>query len=123
MYWFIWEPPRRFCGPRWFVCTKNIVPSRDFFKHSTRYFDGAALIIAFVLLGNFLKVEQIASNRCHLFLIDLQPKTANVLDDDERTTSVPVEDVEPGTAILVKTGQTIPLDGLVLEGSASLTCP
>ena len=83
------------------------------------YFDGAALIIAFVLLGNFLEGRaKLQATDAIFSLIDLQPKTANVLDDDDRTTSVPVEDIEPGTTILVKTGQTIPLDGLVLEGSA-----
>ncbi len=102
-----------------FVCTENVVPSRDFSSTQHVYFDGAALIIAFVLLGNFLEGRaKLQATDAIFSLMDLQPKIANVLDDDDRTTSVPVEDVEPGTTILVKTGQTIPLDGLVLEGSA-----
>ena len=83
------------------------------------YFDGAALIIAFVLLGNFLEGRaKLQATNAIFSLINLQPKTAHILNDDESTTSVPVEDIEPGAHILVKTGQTIPLDGQVLEGSA-----
>ena len=80
------------------------------------YFDGAALIIAFVLLGNYLEGRAKLQATDSVFsLMDLQPKTANVVNDDETTTKTPVEDIEPGTAILVKTGQTIPLDGRVLD--------
>ena len=83
------------------------------------YFDGAALIIAFVLLGNYLEGRaKLQATDAVFSLMDLQPKTANVVNDDETTTKTPVEDIEPGTAILVKTGQTIPLDGRVQDGSA-----
>ena len=83
------------------------------------YFDGAALIIAFVLLGNFLEGRaKLQATNAVFSLMDLQPKTANVRNDDESTSTIPVEEVEPGTTILVKTGQTIPLDGQVVEGSA-----
>ena len=83
------------------------------------YFDGAALIIAFVLLGNYLEGRaKLQATDAVFSLMDLQPKTANVVNDDETTTKTPVEDIEPGTAILIKTGQTIPLDGRVLDGSA-----
>ena len=83
------------------------------------YFDGSALIIAFVLLGNFLEGRaKLQATNAIFSLMDLQPKTANVLDDNKSTTPTTVEDVEPGTKILVKTGQTIPLDGRVIDGSA-----
>ena len=83
------------------------------------YFDGAALIIAFVLLGNYLEGRaKLQATDAVFSLMDLQPKTANVVNDDGTTTKTPVEDIEPGTAILIKTGETIPLDGRVLDGSA-----
>ena len=83
------------------------------------YFDGAALIIAFILLGNYLEGKaKLQATDAIFSLMDLQPKTAHVVNDDESTTKTPVEDIEPGTTILVKTGQTIPLDGRVLDGSA-----
>ena len=83
------------------------------------YFDGAALIIAFVLLGNYLEGRaKLQATDAIFSLMDLQPKTAHVLNDDASTTTTSVEEIEPGTKILVKTGQTIPLDGRVLDGSA-----
>ena len=83
------------------------------------YFDGAALIIAFVLLGNYLEGRtKLQATDAIFSLMDIQPKTANVLNDDASTTTTSVEEIEPGTKILVKTGQTIPLDGRVLDGSA-----
>ena len=83
------------------------------------YFDGSALIIAFVLLGNYLEGKaKLQATDAVFSLMDLQPKTANVLDDNENTTKTPVEEIEPDTLILVKTGQTIPLDGIVVNGSA-----
>ena len=83
------------------------------------YFDGAALIIAFVLLGNYLEGRaKLQATDAVFSLINLQPKTANVVDGNQHSTSTPVEDIEPGTSILIKSGQTIPLDGRVVEGSA-----
>ena len=83
------------------------------------YFDGAALIIAFVLLGNYLEGRaKLQATDAVFSLIDLQPKSAYVVDEAGHTTLTPVEEIEPNTTILVKTGQTIPLDGRVLDGSA-----
>jgi len=83
------------------------------------YFDGSALIIAFVLLGNYLEGKaKLQATDAVFSLMDLQPKTANVLDDNENTTKTPVGEIEPDTLILVNTGQTIPLDGTVVNGSA-----
>ena len=50
--------------------------------------------------------------------MNLQPKTALVIDDDGTTERQPVGDILSGTHILVRVGQTIPLDGIILEGSA-----
>ena len=83
------------------------------------YFDGAALIIAFILLGNYLEGRaKLQATNAVFSLMNLQPKTANVLDENGNSTTTPVEDIEPGTSILVKMGQTIPLDGSVIDGSA-----
>ena len=83
------------------------------------YFDGAALIIAFILLGNYLEGRaKLQATNAVFSLMNLQPKTANVVDENGDSTTTPVEDIEPGTSILVKTGQTIPLDGKVIDGSA-----
>ena len=83
------------------------------------FFDGAALIIAFILVGNFLESRaKLQATDSVYSLMNLQPKTALVIDDDGATERHPVEEILAGTQILVQVGQTIPLDGVVLEGSA-----
>ena len=83
------------------------------------FFDGAALIIAFILVGNFLESRaKLQATDSVYSLMNLQPKTALVIDDDGTTERQPVGDILSGTHILVRVGQTIPLDGIILEGSA-----
>ena len=90
-----------------------------FAKTEHVYFDGASLIIAFILLGNYLEGKAKLQATDSIFsLMNLQPKTANVLCEDGKVDITPVEEIEPGTTILVKTGQTVPLDGEVVDGSA-----
>ena len=70
------------------------------------YFDGASLIIAFILLGNYLEGKAKLQATDSIFsLMNLQPKTASVLGEDGKVDVTPVKEIEPGTTILVKTGQ------------------
>ena len=83
------------------------------------YFDGAALIIAFILVGNFLESRaKLQATDSVYSLMNLQPKTALVINDDGETDRKPVEEILAGAHVLVRVGQTIPLDGIVIEGSA-----
>jgi Cu+-exporting ATPase len=91
-----------------------------FFKRPYLYFDAAAGIICFVLLGRFL--EEKAKGRAHEAirrLLDLQPATATLLRDGEEI-SVPVDDLVPGDLILIRPGEKIPTDGLVVEGLSTV---
>jgi len=82
------------------------------------FFDGAAFIIAFVLLGNYLeaRAKLRATDAVHS-LMRLQPKEAWVVVE-EGTKATPVESIPRGTLLKVRVGETIPLDGLVEEGTA-----
>ena len=82
------------------------------------FFDGAAFIIAFVLLGNYLeaRAKLRATDAIHS-LMRLQPKEAWVVVE-EGTKATPVENIPRGTLLKVRVGETIPLDGLVEEGTA-----
>jgi Cu+-exporting ATPase len=84
------------------------------------FFDGAAFIIAFVLLGNFLeaKAKLKATDAVH-GLMRLQPKEAWVVED-EGTVATPVEDIGRGTLLKVRAGETVPLDGVVEDSTALL---
>ena len=84
------------------------------------FFDGAAFIIAFVLLGNYLeaRAKLKATDAVH-GLMRLQPKEAWVVVD-EGTLATPVDEVPRDTLLKVRAGETVPLDAVVEEGDATL---
>ncbi len=84
------------------------------------FFDGAAFIIAFVLLGNYLeaRAKLKATDAVHS-LMRLQPKEAWVIVD-EGTVATPVEAIARDTLLKVRAGETVPLDAVVEEGDATL---
>ena len=91
-----------------------------FFRRPYLYFDAASGIICFVLLGRYL--EEKAKGRAHAAirrLLDLQPQTANLLRDGEVTT-VAVDDLVIGDMILVRPGEKIPTDGVVMDGLSTV---
>ena len=84
------------------------------------YFEAAASILAFVLLGRYWeeKAKGRASEAIRK-LIDLQPETATVLRDG-REFVVPIDEVAVGDILRVRPGERIPTDGVVLEGRSSV---
>lgn len=82
------------------------------------YFEAASVIIAFILLGRLLE-ERAKQNTSTAIkkLISLQPKTITIIvDSDERT--VPITAVQKGDTILVKPGERIAVDGMVVTGES-----
>ena len=82
------------------------------------YFEAASVIIAFILLGRLLE-ERAKQNPSSAIkkLIGLQPKTVTIIiDSDERT--VPITAVQKGDTILVKPGERIAVDGMVVTGES-----
>lgn len=82
------------------------------------YFEAASVIIAFILLGRLLE-ERAKQNTSTAIkkLIGLQPKTVTIIvDSDERT--VPITAVQTGDTILVKPGERIAVDGMVVTGES-----
>ena len=82
------------------------------------YFEAAAVVIAFILLGKFLE-ERAKSNTGSAIkkLIGLQPKTVRVLIDGEER-DVPATQVTIGQTVVVRPGERIPVDGRVLNGQS-----
>lgn len=82
------------------------------------YFEAASVIIAFILLGRLLE-ERAKQNTSTAIkkLIRLHPKTVTIIvDSDERT--VPITAVQKGDTILVKPGERIAVDGMVVTGES-----
>lgn len=87
---------------------------------SNLYFESAGMILALITLGKYLEARSKGkTSEAIEKLMDLSPKTAFVLREGQEF-EVPVEDVTVGETVIVKAGGRIPLDGVVLEGNASV---
>ena len=84
------------------------------------YLDSAGMILALIDLGKYFEARA-KGKTCDAIaaLMDLAPKTATVVRDGAEV-SVPTEDVRAGECVIVRAGQSVPVDGVVLEGSASI---
>lgn len=85
------------------------------------YFDGAAVIISFVLLGKYL--EENTKQKASTFLknlMKLAPQYANLVLNEKDIKQVLIKELKVNDIVLVKTGEKIPCDGLILEGSANI---
>lgn len=87
--------------------------------HAHVYFESAAVVIAFILLGKLLE-ENAKGNTSSAIkkLIGLQPKTVNILDTEQNQIALPIEQVEVGMTIIVKPGEKVAVDGIVTQGSS-----
>ncbi|MBQ7158804.1 MAG: heavy metal translocating P-type ATPase [Treponema sp.] len=85
------------------------------------YFEGAAMIVTLITVGKLL--EAISKGRTTdalKSLMKLAPKTATVIVEDGTEKTVSIEDVRAGDVFVVKPGESIPVDGVVLEGSSAV---
>ncbi|SMG51117.1 heavy metal translocating P-type ATPase [Sphingobacterium psychroaquaticum] len=95
----------------------------DFLRHrgldTHVYFEAAAVIIAFILLGKLLE-EKAKGNTSTAIkkLMGLQPKTVIVVGSDGLEHEKAIEEVSPGDIILVKPGEKIAVDGMVVSGTS-----
>ena len=84
------------------------------------YFDGAAMIVTLILLGRFLEARAKGKTSAAIQkLVGLKPKTATVIRDHAEV-DIPVEFLQKGDVILVRPGERIPTDGMVLSGWSSV---
>ena len=87
--------------------------------HAHVYFEAAAVVIAFILLGKLLE-EKAKGNTSSAIkkLMGLQPKTVMVIQPDGTEKQTAIEDVHAGAIILVKPGEKIAVDGMVISGNS-----
>ncbi len=84
------------------------------------YFESAAMILALITVGKMLEARSKGRTTDALKgLLKLSPKTAVVLREGKEA-EVPIEQVEKGDIFLVRPGENIPVDGIVLEGSSAV---
>lgn len=91
-----------------------------FFGDGAVYFETSALVITLILLGKLL--ETIAKGRTSEAirkLIGLQPRTARVVRNGHEI-DIPVEQVVVGDIVIVRPGERIPVDGVIVEGASAV---
>ena len=88
--------------------------------HMDLYFESAGMILTLITLGKFLETRSKGkTSQAITRLMDLAPKTAAVLRDGQEV-EIPVEEVRVGDRIVVRPGQSIPVDGVIVEGSSAV---
>jgi Cu2+-exporting ATPase len=87
--------------------------------HAHVYFEAAAVVIAFILLGKMLE-DRAKSNTSSAIkkLIGLQPQTVTIVHHGGHQMEIPIAQVKVGDTLLVKPGEKIAVDGIVSEGSS-----
>ena len=84
------------------------------------YFESAAMILTLITVGKMLEARSKGRTTDALkSLMKLAPKTANILRDNEEIT-VSIEQVKIGDVFIVRPGENIPVDGVVLEGHSAI---
>lgn len=85
------------------------------------YLESAGTILTLVTVGKYLETRSKAKTGGALEkLIDLAPKTAHMVAADGSEKDVPAEQLQPGDVIRVRPGESLPVDGIVLEGVSSV---
>jgi P-type Cu+ transporter len=105
----------------------TIVPG--YFPFESVYFETAAIIITLILIGRLLetRTKEKASDAVRK-LLDLQPKMAKVIragegqgnGGTEVEIEIPIEQVREGELMVIRPGERIPTDGIVIDGSSSV---
>ena len=84
------------------------------------YFESSAMILTLISLGKFLEARaKKKTSEALEKLIQLRPRTAQVLRNGMEI-EIPVENIAVGDAIVIRPGQTLPVDGTIIDGSSSL---
>lgn len=95
-------------------------PHKEGMMMKELYFEAAAVIITLILLGKYLEaVAKGKTSEAIKKLMGLQAKTARVLRNGIEE-DIPIEDVEAGDVIVVRPGEKVPVDGIIVEGNSSI---
>ena len=85
------------------------------------YFESAGTILALVTVGKYLETRSKSKTGGAIeALIDLAPKTATVVAEDGTETAVDADDIQLGQTVRVRPGESVPVDGVVLEGASAV---
>lgn len=105
----------------------TVAPS--YFPFDSVYFETSAVIITLILVGKLLetRTKEKASHAVRK-LLDLQPRVAKVLRPSKNSSGqaleeeieIPIEEIKEGDKLIVRPGESIPTDGIIIEGYSTL---
>ena len=92
-----------------------------FFISGSDFFFELATLIVIMLLGHWIEMKSVmGASKALEALIKLMPKEAHKIDESGNIIEVTIENLKPGDRILVKSGEKIPLDGTIYEGTSTV---
>jgi Cu+-exporting ATPase len=98
----------------------TLFPRAGFGGEGATFFESAALLTAFIVLGRYLEaVTRGRTSEAIRKLMKLQPKTARVLREGQEL-EIPAEEIAVDDVILVRPGEQVAVDGIVLEGYSAV---
>ncbi|HEX2106255.1 MAG TPA: heavy metal translocating P-type ATPase [Nitrososphaera sp.] len=104
-----------------YIYSSAVTIAPGYFPFASVYFETAAIIITLILVGRLLetKTKEKASSAVRK-LIDLQPRMAKVIREGNREEEIPVEQVQEGDILVIRPGERVPVDGVVINGLSSI---
>ncbi|MBE3573271.1 MAG: copper-translocating P-type ATPase [Moorella humiferrea] len=108
-------------GAAYIIATINTLwPEAGFGGRGATFFESAALLTAFIVLGRYLEaITRGRTSEAIRKLISLQAKTARVIRDGQEM-EIAADEVEVGDIVVVRPGESIPVDGEVIEGYSAV---
>src|SRR3989475_1113569 len=85
------------------------------------YYDAAAVVVTFILLGKYMELKTKGKTGSIIKkMLELQPKTAKIKKETGEEFEIPIELIQPGDIAVVRPGEKIPVDSIVILGSSAI---
>ena len=104
-----------------YIYSAAVTLAPGYFPFASVYFETAAIIITLILMGRLLetRTKEKASSAVRK-LMDLQPRMAKVIREGNREEEIPVEQVQEGDILVIRPGERVPVDAVVINGASSI---
>ncbi len=108
-------------GASFLIASINTIwPDAGFGGRQATFFESAAMLTGFIVLGRYLEaITRGRTSEAIRKLMTLQPRTARVLRDGLEV-ELPSDEVEVGDLVVIRPGESIPVDGLVIDGYSAV---
>ncbi|MGI0069365.1 MAG: HAD-IC family P-type ATPase, partial [Nitrosopumilaceae archaeon] len=103
-----------------YIYSTTVTVLVGYFPFQSVYFETSAVIITLILVGRLLesRTKERASSAIRK-LLDLQPRTARIIRDGIES-EIPIEQIQRGEILIIKPGERIPTDAIVIEGFSAV---